>query len=82
MKDIAAQGLKGTAIICPVKLFGRPKEIEYLIGDCNSCDGVLKQEAIKINESLHDFGIYTTGMFVYRKRGCGMVVYSEPEALP
>ncbi|MBU3957821.1 MAG: hypothetical protein KKB25_01985 [Nanoarchaeota archaeon] len=83
MKDIIAQGLKGNNVICPVKIFGKPpKEIQILLGDCESCDGVLKQEAIKINESLHDFGIYTTGMFVYEKHGCEMKVYSEPKVLP
>ncbi len=82
MKDIIVQGLKGNTVICPVKIFGKPKEIEYLIGDCDSCNGILKQKAIKINESLHDFGIYTTGMFVYEKDECQMKVYSEPKALP
>lgn len=82
MNDIIAQGLKSTAVICPVKIFGKPpKEIDILLGDCDSCDGVLKQTGIKINESLHDSGIYTTGMFVYEKYECEMKVYSEPKAL-
>lgn len=83
MKDIIVQGLKGIAIICPVKLFGKPpKEIHILLGDCNSCDGVLKESEIKINSSLHlDYGMYNTGNVVYGKDGCGMKVLSEPQEL-
>ncbi len=83
MKDIIAQSLKENTVTCPVKIFGKPpKETQILLGNCDSCDGVLKQEGIKINESFHDFGIYTTGMFVYGKPGCQIKVYSEPKALP
>ncbi len=82
MKDIIAQGLKGNTVICPVKLFGRPpKEIQILLGDCNSCDGVLKQSTIEISSSNSGYVMKNIGRIAYGKDGCEMKVYSEPEAL-